>query len=67
MRYSLSELESLPTLSTGQADDLKVDTGKARVWLSRCGVEDGEPYANKVTVEKLRDGRWVTVEEYEAK
>lgn len=30
-----------------------------------AGVEDGEPYANKVTVEKCVNGRWVTVREYD--
>lgn len=65
-RYSLSELEALPTLSVGQADDLKVDTGRTRVWLSRCTVEDGEPYDNKVTIEALRAGRWIEIETYPA-
>jgi len=64
--YTLSELEAMPTLATGQADDLKVDTGAKRVWLSRCTIEDGEPFNNKVTVERLQDGRWVTDEEYPA-
>jgi hypothetical protein len=32
--------------------------------LSRCTVEDGEPYNDKITVEKLRNGRWIAVEEY---
>ena len=63
--YTARELERKRTLSTGQCSDLKIDTGKERVWLSRCSVEDGEPYNNKVSVEKLRNGRWVTVEEYE--
>ena len=65
--YSLEELEALPTLSVGQADDLKVDTGDTRVWLSRCTVEDGEPYNNKVSVEQYRDGRWQTVDQYQAR
>jgi hypothetical protein len=63
-RYTADELRSLPTLSVAQADNLKIDTGTERVWLSRCGVEDGEPYDDKITVERLRGGRWVTVEEY---
>lgn len=54
--YTLSELEILPTLATGQADDLKIEKENRRVWLSRCTVEDGEPYNNKVTVEKLKGG-----------
>jgi hypothetical protein len=80
--YTLAELEALPILATGQADDLKIDTEDTRVWISRCGVEDGEPYPNKVTVEKLQhysrhsgggygqkmheSVRWVVVEEYQA-
>ena len=65
-RYSLDYLESLPTLNQGHTCDLKLDNGKRRVWLSRCGVDDGLPYDNMVTVEKLQDGRWVTVSTYEA-
>lgn len=67
--FTLNELEALPTLSQGHTDNLKyedLDVG-VRVWLSRCGVEDGEPYPNKVTVERLVDGRWEAVEQYEAK
>jgi hypothetical protein len=63
--YTTEELEALPVLSVGQADDLHIDTGAVRVWLSRCGVEDGEPFDNKVTVETLsRDGRWVEYRVY---
>jgi len=64
--YDLAELEALPVLSQGQADDLKIDTGVTRIWLSRCTVEDGEPCDNKVTIEELRSGRWVEVGWYEA-
>ncbi len=58
--------ENRPTLSTGQADDLKYDNGTTRVWLSRCGVEDGEPYPNKLTVETLSNGKWIEVERFQA-
>lgn len=64
MRYDASDLRSMPTLCVGQADDLKVDDGSTRVWLSRCGVADGLPSDNLVTVENLVDGRWVTAEVY---
>jgi hypothetical protein len=64
--YSLEELEAMPTLSQGQADDLKIDSGTVRIWLSRCGIEDGEPCDNKVTIEEYVDGRWVEVGWYEA-
>jgi hypothetical protein len=62
----LAYYKRLPTLCTGQADDLKIDTGRMRVWLSRCSVEDGEPYDNKITVERLRNGRWEEVETFQA-
>lgn len=64
--FRLSYLRSLPTLSVGQADDLKIETETIRVWLSRCGVEDGEPYPNKVTTEHLRNGRWVVYSQHQA-
>lgn len=44
-------LDSLPTLYQGQADDCKIRTSDgAEVWLSRCGLEDGEPFAHTVTL-----------------
>lgn len=64
--YSLAELEALPTITQGQADDLKIDTGDTRIWLSRCTVEDGEPCDNKVTIEEYDGNRWVEVGWYEA-
>lgn len=66
-RYRLEELESRPTLSVGQADDLKVDNGHCRVWLSRVGIEDGQPYDNMVTVEEIRDGQWIETDRYQAR
>ena len=45
-------LEELPTLAQGQADDLKIDTGKIRVWLSRVdGSVSIEAYDEKT-------GKW---------
>jgi hypothetical protein len=69
--YGAAELRALPTLSVGQADDLKVDTDLPRgmgirVWISRLTVEDGMPYENGVTVEYRVGGRWYTVAEYAA-
>lgn len=64
--YSLEELEAMPTIEQGQADDLKLENEYTKIWLSRCGVEDGEPCNNKVTIEELRRGRWVEVGWYEA-
>ena len=64
--HMTSDLEDLPTLCVGQAEDLKVETTlddgtPARVWLSRCGVEDGEPWENTVSLETCQNGRWTTV------
>lgn len=64
--YSLAELEAMPTISQGHMDNLKVDTGTMRVWLSRMTREDGMPYNNAVTVERLINGVWTEVEQYEA-
>lgn len=65
--YTLTELQNLPTISQGQADDLKIDTGTERVWLCRCGVADGMPHDNNVIREQMIDNRWVRIEEYEGK
>jgi hypothetical protein len=55
----------MTTKATGFGGDLKVDKGDMRVWLSRWGLEDGEPYENTVYVEKLFDGKWVLQEFYD--
>jgi hypothetical protein len=61
----LAWLRRRKVLSVGQADNLRYDNGRTRIWLSRCGVEDGEPYTNKVTVEYLdSDGRWDVYRSY---
>lgn len=62
--YTAKELKAMPTLARSQADDLKIDTGLMRIWLSRCGLEDGEPYKNKITEEKLINGSWIITNEY---
>lgn len=66
MRYTLAELEALPTLSTSQTDNLKFDDGLTRVWLSRTTTADGEPYDHKVTIERQIDFHWVVEEQYPA-
>lgn len=63
-RYTAAEIVDLPTLSVGQVDNLKIDTGTKRVWLCRSGIEDGMPHDNLITVEHLIDGKWTTVAEY---
>lgn len=63
-----SELDDLPTLTQGHADDLKIDDGDGfRVWLCRCGIEDGMPFDNQVTVEHYDGRRWTNAEVYEAR
>lgn len=51
-------LESLPTLCVGQADDLKYESDGIRIWLSRCGIGDGEPYEEAASLEYLVNGCW---------
>lgn len=69
MRYTLESLRALPTLSVGQADSLKIETEDTRVWLCRCGVADGMPYDNQVTIERFDSvkGRWYDAAKHEAK
>ena len=64
--YSLESLRALPTLAEGQADNLKFDEDGYRVWLSRCTVEDGEPFDNAVTIERFDGQRWVEVAKHPA-
>lgn len=62
--YTADEIRDLPTLATGQADNLKIDTGEMRVWLCRCGIADGMSEEDMITIEELQDGCWITVSEY---
>ena len=55
--WTPEDLEAMPTLCTGQADDLKMDLGNVRVWLARCGPADGY-HGKPVILERLRNGRW---------
>jgi CDGSH-type Zn-finger protein len=63
--YTAKELEKLPTLCVGQADSLKIEKKNMRVWLCRCGIADGMPYDEQVTIEKYVNNKWVTTETYE--
>lgn len=65
-KHSLAELQALPTLKQSHTDNLKKDTGKERVWLSRMTVADGMPYNNQVTVEVYSNGKWNIVDTYQA-
>lgn len=64
-KYTAAYLRDLPTLAVGQADNLKIETTDTRVWLCRCGVADGMPYENQITIECLIGGRWVAIDKYE--
>lgn len=66
-RFTLKELERMPTVHEGHFDNVKFDDGKIKVSLSRMTVADGMPYDNQVTVEKLIKGKWKTVDEYKAR
>lgn len=44
------------TIHVGQSDDLKVEDGSTRIWVSR--VENGKDGLPIVTVERLKHGRW---------
>jgi len=44
---STRDLEDLDVLIQGQADDCHIDTGDYRIWLSRTGIMDGEPYKTR--------------------
>ena len=60
--YTVEELQAMPTLCQGQTDDLKVDDGNNRVWLSRMTLADGEIY--QIHHEECIGSQWVIVSEY---
>lgn len=64
MRYTLKHLDSLPTLSQGHVDDLKIDNVWERIWLSRLTRADGVEFDHMVTVERLTDDGWAIEDEY---
>ncbi len=59
------EIDELPTLAVGQADDLKIDTAELSVAVTypdgvdRIRVWTHRPTWNYVNVERLVAGRWV--------
>lgn len=59
--WSVGELEDMPTLCHGQAADLKIETKTIRVWLSRCGPEDGE--TQPIQFERLIEGKWTSLKD----
>lgn len=62
-QFTSKELKKMPTLSTGQAEDLKHDDGEHRWWLDRVGPDSGATH--RVAVEELVQGRWKVVHQYE--
>lgn len=60
------ELDELPTLGEGQADDLKIDTGKLSVAVRHPDGVDGirvwthRPTPGYINAERRVGGRWVT-------
>jgi hypothetical protein len=67
--HTFAELDAMPTLGQGQADDLKIREPDVRVWLGRGGTDAGQPYEHTVYVERpTEDGRsWEVVATYAAK
>lgn len=63
-RPSFAELEEQPRLAQGQFEDLRYDDGEIRFWTCRCDTSDGARFDHQVSIEALRDGRWVTVGTY---
>ncbi len=57
-------LEQMETITQGHTANLKIDDGKSRYWLNRCGPEDGETH--RVDVEELQNGRWVLASKMES-
>lgn len=66
-RFTLQEVCTLPVLKQGHTDNLVYQGTNKRVWISRMTVEDGQPYDNQITVEKLVNGVWAIKEQYQAK
>ncbi len=69
--FTATELEALPTITVGQADDLKFEDYETfrhngteydgvRVWLGNTEPE-------KIFVEYLRDGRWIVLTTYNSR
>lgn len=61
-RWGVRRLRSLPTLSSAQSMDLKLETHGFRYWVSRLTDKDGETAG--VYVEKFLDGKWTEFDRY---
>lgn len=57
MQYTKRELQQLDTIEQAwDGDELKIDTGDTRVWLSSS---ENRRWNGDYVVESLVDGRWV--------
>jgi len=56
-----SALSQLPTISQGQAEDLKIETQEFRVWLSRLTKEDGMSEDNEILIERFDGSQWLDI------
>ena len=65
-KWTVNRLSNMATIHVGHTCDLKYETGTVRIWLARTGVADGEPYNNKVTIERLIEGQWATFAQFPA-
>ena len=63
-KFTAKALSALETITEGHMNDLKIDTGNSRIWLSRLTTLDGMPYDNQITIEVMRAGKWVIVDTY---
>jgi len=61
-RYSAEDLEAMPSLSSGHYDELKVEEGKFRWWVSRLTKADGQTYS--ISVEERLPQGWKVVHQY---
>lgn len=64
-RIHYNSLKDSVSLCDNGSDDLLIDTGELRYWMSRMTEADGQPYNDAVTIERLMDGAWVTVLMYD--
>lgn len=57
--FTVAELDAMPTLIQGQAEDCKVSTPTERVWLSRLTPADGFT-GNRISFEHFdaASGKW---------
>jgi hypothetical protein len=53
-------LDDMETMTVAQVCDLKMERDGFRVWVSRCGLADGEPFEETVYLEEYNeeDGMW---------